>query len=409
MRRKSWVTVFGCVAMMVAAGCGSTGASKSAGSESGSPEPGGSSLTGEPLKLGTITGPYNVAAVGAGVRSATAAINKAGGVQGRPLQVSVCDNQNSATAAGACAQGFADDHSTLATVGVLSGFGATTNPIFEKASLAGVGTAIASKGDYTSANVFPTEAGVLNLVGAVSAMVDQLKLKKIGSVAVDTPAGSALPNLIESVVLDPLGMKFTGAATVPLTSTDLTPQAAALAETDGQLVSLTSDLAIGYIRAARKQGFEGPLLVHAAQLSEGQIKDSLKGANQELYTAGAYDISSPGWKQMQDEAKAIGTALPLVNAAFATGWLAVHIFAQVAAKLPTISRASVLDAMKKLTALDTNGMTAPLNYSVPGTKFGGKAPRLFPCIQFTYLYKFDTSAGVNKLVSSKPEPLLGSS
>jgi branched-chain amino acid transport system substrate-binding protein len=407
MRRKSfWVGC--CTALMVIAGCGSSGTSKSAGSGSGPADPGGAGLKWAPLKLGTVTTPQNLATMTAGVRSAAAAINKAGGVQGRPVEVSVCDNQASPTAAGACAQGFADDHSTLATVGNVTE-GATTNPIFEKAGMASIGGAIISKADYTSPIVFPTEAGALNLVGAVGAMVRDLKLKKLGEVNIDRPAASALPDLVNSVVLNPLGMKFAATASVPITSTDLTPQAAALAGTDGQLVSLTTDLAIGYIRAARKQGFQGPLLINASQLSETQIKDALKGANQELYSAGAYDISSPGWKQMQDEAKAFGVDPTLVNGIFATGWLAVHMFAKVAAKLPTISRASVLDAMSKLTALDTNGMTAPLNYTVPGTKFGGKAPRLFPCVQFTYLYKFDISASVNKLIGDKPEPLLGSS
>jgi branched-chain amino acid transport system substrate-binding protein len=408
MRKGLLSVVVGCVALMLIPGCGSSGTSKSAGSGSGSAEPGGAGLTGAPLKLGSLTSPQNLATMTAGVRSAAAAINKAGGVRGRPVQVSVCDNQSSPTAAGACAQGFADDRSTLATVGVISGYGATTNPIFEKAGMASIGGAITSPGDYTAPLVFPTEAGLLNFVGAVSAMVHDLKLQRLGEVNVDTPAASAFPKLIESVVLNPMGMKFAATATVPLTSTDLTPQAAALADTDGQLVSLTPDLAIGYIRAARKQGFQGPLLVNASQLSDGKINASLKGANQELYSAGAYDISSPGWKQMQDEAKAFGVDPTLVNGTFATGWLAVHMFAQVAAKLPAISRATVVDAMNKLTALDTKGMTAPLNYTVPGTALGGKAPRVFPCIEFTNLYKFDTSTGVNKLVASK-QPLFGSS
>jgi branched-chain amino acid transport system substrate-binding protein len=195
---------------------------------------------------------------------------------------------------------------------------------------------------------------------------------------------------------------------VALTSTDPTPQAAALGSTDGQIVGVTPDLAIGYIRAARKQGFTGPLVVAASQLGDAQIKSSLSGADQNLYSAGAFNIASPGWKQMQTEANAAGVAPALVNETFATGWLAVHIFAQVAAKLPTITRASVLAAMSKLTDFSTDGMTEPLTYTVPGTAFGGKAPRLFASIQFTYLYKFDTSTGANTLFANKPQPIFGS-
>jgi hypothetical protein len=115
--------------------------------------------------------------------------------------VSVRDNQNSPTAAGACAHGFADDRSTVVTVGSISNFVATTNPIFEKAGLAGVADAVMNAGDYASPIMFPTEAGGLTLVGAVGAMVNSLKLNEIGALLIETPTVSALPNFINSFSL----------------------------------------------------------------------------------------------------------------------------------------------------------------------------------------------------------------
>jgi hypothetical protein len=52
-------------------------------------------------------------------------------------------------------------------------------------------------------------------VGEVSAMVHDLKLKKIGAFVVDSPAASSLPNLVNSLVLNPLGMQLAATATVP--------------------------------------------------------------------------------------------------------------------------------------------------------------------------------------------------
>jgi hypothetical protein len=71
-----------------------------------------------------------------------------------------------------------------------------------------------------------------------------------------------------------------------------------ITNTDGQIVAVPTDLAIAYIQVARKQGFTGPLLLTASQLSDAQIKSSLSGANQNLYSAGAFNNASPGWKQM---------------------------------------------------------------------------------------------------------------
>jgi hypothetical protein len=59
-------------------------------------------------------------------------------------------------------------------------------------------------------------------------------------------------------------------------------------------------------------------------------KTLLKAANQELIFRRGVRISSPGWRQMQDEAKTFGVDPKLANETFATGWLAVHVFAEVA-------------------------------------------------------------------------------
>jgi branched-chain amino acid transport system substrate-binding protein len=156
-RRLLWVV--SCVALMWLVACGSSGAGSS-GSGSGALGGAGSGagLTGVPLRPGTITSPQNLAALGAGVGSASAAINKAGGVGGRPVEVSVCDNQSSLTAAGKCA-GFAVDRLTVATVGVVSVYGGTTNPILEKAGLPGLGGTIQTASDAASPVLFPGQAG----------------------------------------------------------------------------------------------------------------------------------------------------------------------------------------------------------------------------------------------------------
>jgi ABC-type branched-subunit amino acid transport system ATPase component len=68
-------------------------------------------------------------------------------------------------------------------------------------------------------------------------MVNDLKLTKLGAVLVDSPAASALPDLITSTVLNPLGIKLAATATVPLTSTELTHSANSLSGGKQQILA----------------------------------------------------------------------------------------------------------------------------------------------------------------------------
>ena len=127
-----------------------------------------------------------------GAQVAIDAVNAAGGVQGRPLKLVVCDNQLNANAAAACARQLAADDNLIATVGSLSSFGGDTNPVFQNASIAGIGTSPLGAGDYKSPVVFPVSPGGQIIVGGAVLLADQLKAKKPGVVVVDTPTATAL-------------------------------------------------------------------------------------------------------------------------------------------------------------------------------------------------------------------------
>lgn len=60
-----------------------------------------------------------------------------------------------------------------------------------------------------------------------------------------------------------------------------------------------------------------------------------------------------------------------------TAWLAVKVFAEVANKLPTVTRASVLNAMTQAKNLNTFGLIPPYSIDKPYTGFGGLIPRAF--------------------------------
>jgi hypothetical protein len=58
-------------------------------------------------------------------------------------------------------------------------------------------------------------------------------------------------------------------------------------------------------------------------------------------------------------------------------WLAVHMFANVANSLPTVTRASILKAMTDAKNLNTYGLIPPYSTNKPFTGLGGAFPRAF--------------------------------
>ena len=348
----------------------------------------GPKLSGTPVEVALLANSTAVQDAAAGAQTAIDAINAAGGIKGRPLTLVTCDNQLNANAAAACARKFDADPNVIATVGLISSFGADTNPIFIKDKIAGIGTAPLGAGDFGAANVFPVACGGLVIVAGAGYLVDQLHAKKPGIVTVDTPTATALPGLINQAVYGPRKLKFAATASVPASAADVAPQAAALGSTDGTVVALTSELQSRYVHTARQQGYTGPIVVSGTEVDPGSIKTDLAGANSDLYVMGQFNRNSAGFKAMLADHDKYSPSASTFDY-YSDAYLSTKIFAQVASQLPTITRSGVYDAMTAMKGYDTGGMTNPLDFTTPGTALGGNAPRLFAATTVGYPYKYD--------------------
>jgi len=312
-----------------------------------SPTASSSAASGDSLHVGLIANTTSLEALKRGAQVAIQAINAAGGVKGRPLELVACDNQLNANAAAACARQMADDPALVATVGTVSSFGGDTNPVLEKAGIAGVGTAPLGAGDFSSPVVFPVTPGGQVIVAGAVLLADELKATKPGVVVVDTPTATALPGLIESSILKPRGLQLAATASIPVSAADVAPQAAALADTDGVIVSTTSQLMTRYVRTARQQGYDGNVVISGTEASPASVKADLSGANRNLYIISGFERASDGFRNMVSDINTYDSGAPL-NDTVAAGYLSVKVFAEVAGGLETIDRAGVLDAMNHL-------------------------------------------------------------
>jgi hypothetical protein len=111
------------------------------------------------------------------------------------------------------------------------------------------------------------------------------------------------------------------------------------------------------------------------------------GRFRQLYGISYFNKDSAGYAEFRQDTKTYQPNVDLLDVN-AISWLAVKIFAKVAATLPSITRQSVRDAMSKQSALSADGMTPVLIYTVPGKALGGSAPRLIAGVQSVYIDRY---------------------
>lgn len=367
---------------------GSGGATTSAPGASSSSVP---APTGSTLKLVRIASPL-LPGGNDGITAAVDAINAAGGVNGHPLQFVYCNDTNVAATATQCANKYAADPSVIAFVGNATNFGATVDPILAAAHIACIGCTVLTPADYTSPVIFPTSiTGNFDVAGEAALLTDELHITNIGLAGCSgNPACSVVADNINTSVLGPRGLKLSAVAGVPLTgATDLSPEVATLSSTKGIAFALTESTSVTFIETAHQQGYTGALADGMSVFTASYIQHNIPSADSEnLYLAGAYNISSPGYQRyLGDMAKYLPSG---DQSDFSSqAWLGTQIFASVAKGISgDITRQAVLNGMNQLSSYDTQGMLPTvLNYTVPGSISG--APRLVPALTQMYAYKYN--------------------
>ena len=129
------------------------------------------------------------------------------------------------------------------------------------------------------------------------------------------------------------------------------------------------------IVAARQNGITLPIV---SSLQPAQIK-SVGSAGEGVNSIEPFQLptaSEPGLEQMQKEFNQYAPGIPQTVFTL-PGWLAVHMFADVANKLPSVTRASVLAAFQNLTNQYAYDLIPPYTTSVKFKGLGGAFPLLY--------------------------------
>ncbi|MGA1838097.1 ABC transporter substrate-binding protein [Herbiconiux sp. 11R-BC] len=367
-------------AMALTLGLGAcSAASTSAPSTPGSATDPLGGLTGEPIKVMTI-GNWTQPQLGtanpefpAGAQAAAAAVNRSGGIGGRPIDVIVCSDELSTDTARQCALDAVAD-GVVAVVGLQTTNEVTILPILESAGIPAVGVYPFTDVALTSPVSYPDVSG---FVGQTLGM--GLQLAEAGATSVSSVVPGGLGG-IATEVGDAVaagatsgGAQFTGLVQIPAKSADLSPAIASATEGGASVAGFASDEA-AFINAMRTLAPESTISTFPFNLTDTVIKSAGQGAEGVLAVDGLVPptAETPGTAQYAEELAAFDSSLP----ASTTGlheWLAMWTFARVVAGLDTIDPSTVVTAMNGVKDLDMGGIVPAYSTVSTSTTY----PRMF--------------------------------
>lgn len=294
-----------------------------------------------------------------GAEAAVAAINASGGINGRPLKVSVCDSQGltSPAAATASTRGLVANKNVVAEVGDYQAFQQQENVILAAANVPNIGPAPVSASTLTSPNSFPLEG----LEGAgLAPVLANTGVKKISVAYTNVPAAAAAV-AFSNITLKPLGLSVLQGIPVDTTATDLTPNVTQAAEGTGVALALEPAQIGQWLTVTSEGSYKFKMSASSGSLVPSELKALGNKANGVLISA-ALPIStgsSPGVVKFRGQMKKYQPSAE-VDEVSLRGWFDTWAFAQVARKMTgPITRATVLTAFSHLTNFNVFGMLPP--------------------------------------------------
>jgi ABC-type branched-subunit amino acid transport system substrate-binding protein len=342
---------------------------------------------------------------GEAFKAAVAGFNKRGGLgtSGAKMQAVVCDTKGDANGEVDCARRMVDE-GVVATVNDL----AYNNPsgvqvVLAQAGIPRIGIGSTGTESDTTLN-FPLSTG---LVGAYQGDAVGFKNRgktKVVLVRTDAATGGGFKAFI-SPPFKAAGVDVVGDVAIATGSTDYAPYVAEIQRSDPDAVLLAiGDTAAAQLIAAMQQlnykvllgGHPGTFTLETLR----KFKDNTKGtllAESFPYPSQNNVKTFPGLKQFFADMKASGKSILDPNKLRPTSfypWVSTLAFVNVLANTGTVTKESVIAALKTGKDVDLEGLAAPWTPSAPGFSFFGAVSN-----HFVYISHFD---GKNVVTDPKP-------
>ena len=345
-----------------------------------------SSTSAQPIAIGWIgplTGPATHVQYSLdGVRAAVKAINSAGGIKGRPLNVVSCDDQFDPNKAADCGRQMVTAK-VVAVVAAESGQGDRFTPVLDAAHIPSVGAIAASASENKSELSYPIGSGTAGEVLGQAILAGKLGCTKVAVGYADVVAAKYVAQGWFEVGLKLVNLGVHKEVPIPPTATDLNTYAEAMAAGGTDCVTFVIGAA-GAQRLAQAVHKNHPgikVLMSAANIGPQAIQ-TLGADADGMYLVGGFTL--PGSysqnstiAQFTKEVDAYGSKEDR-SEVMVEAWSVTHILATILATLSTVDSASLVTALKATGQQDLGGAVVPFNWAsqvtlVPGARTFGSS------------------------------------
>ncbi len=362
---------------LIAAACGGdddgdAGSDSGSDSEEAGSDDGGEAAeapTGEPLKVMTVTtlnaaGPtYQNIANTAEVYAEY--INARGGIAGRPLEVTVCDEQFDPAVATTCAR-EAVDGDMVSIVGSFTFFAESIVPVIAESDITWFGPCCPiTPSELTSKHSFPIGNQPMYAVGAVKRAVDD-SCQNINAVIIDG-AQIFIPPMENAMAA--LGKSFGETVILPPTAQDYSSEVAQALSGDADcVITIISETSfITWNTAWSQSGTEARQYGPQGNLNEVSAAGNEEATDGDIVVGMYPDISTDPWSEYRlalDEGGYDTSELDYNSLGGMGTWAAFVGFTQIAESIDgEITAESFFEAASNTSELDLGGMVPTLDFT----------------------------------------------
>lgn len=347
---------------------GDSGSEGTDEADTGSAEGDGAAPSGEPIKVMSVTtlnaaGPtyQNIANT---AELYEQYINDRGGIAGRPLEVTVCDEQFDPAVATTCARQAVEEN-MVSIIGSFTYFAESIVPVISESSITWFGACCPiTPSELTSPYSFNIGNQPMYAVGAVKRAVDD-GCESINAVIIDG-AQVFIPPMENAMAA--LGKSFGDTIILPPTAQDYSAEVAqATTDADCVITIVSETPFITWNTAWAQSGTDAQQYGPQGNLNEISAKGNEEATNGNIIVGMYPDISTEPWAEYRaalDEYGIDTTELDYNSLGGMGTWAAYVGFTQIAETIEgDITAESFYEAANSTTALDLGGMVPVLDFT----------------------------------------------
>jgi ABC-type branched-subunit amino acid transport system substrate-binding protein len=321
--------------------------------------------TGAPIKFGLmlpINAPVSQPYIETAAKIAAAAVNDAGGVLGRPVEIDVCDDQYTPQNAAVCAQKLLVDDKVLMMVGNPGQQEPSLTPVLDQANTVSWASFGASVDSLKSPRVYILAPNQVSYWAVPQLLPPGTKhvafLRPVGVAVADTAFNGAKAYFPPEVQVDSVG--------VPLDATDMQPYCLQL-QSSGATVAVPQQnpgQVAKEIQVCNQIGLTNiTWVIPSLQLTPDVIKtvSDLKQPNVVGLSYGG-DRLQQWTAELAKYGPSVGVPADTVSDPTIGAWLGVHLAAEFLPKVGSLDGASIKAYLDKQNNFVT-GATAPIDFT----------------------------------------------